>query len=183
MVAKGPGLEKTGVTVNKWAEFTVDTRRAGKAQVHVAALDADCNAVEVITKDNKDGTYSCRYMPKKNIKHTVIVSYGGVAVPNSPFRVSGRALCRIKLLPVTHVLVDTCMLIVKPVYKLSNVSDDLKWPTNTHSHHLHSLSRLTISMVLEDLFFCSFNFYLSTHISTRPNSFLPVQMTGGRVSR
>ena len=90
MVAKGPGLEKTGVTVNKWAEFTVDTRHAGKAQVHVAALDADCNAVEVITKDNKDGTYSCRYMPKKNIKHTVIVSYGGVAVPNSPFRVSGQ---------------------------------------------------------------------------------------------
>ena len=44
----------------------------------------------------------------------------------------GRALCRIKLLPVTHVLVDTWMLTVKPVYKLLNVSDDLKWTTNTH---------------------------------------------------
>ena len=89
VVAKGPGLEKTGVTVNKWAEFTVDTRRAGKTQapLHVAALDADCNPVEVITKDNKDGTYKCRYMPTKNIKHTVVVAYGGVAVPNSPFRV------------------------------------------------------------------------------------------------
>ena len=43
-----------------------------------------------------------------------------------------RALCRIKLLPVTHVLVDTWMLTVKPVYKLSNVFDDLKWATNTH---------------------------------------------------
>ena len=43
-----------------------------------------------------------------------------------------RALCRIKLLPVTHVLVDTWMLTVKPVYKLLNVSDDLKWTTNTH---------------------------------------------------
>ena len=42
------------------------------------------------------------------------------------------ALCRIKLLPVTHVLVDARMLIVKPVYKLSDVSDDLKWATNTH---------------------------------------------------
>ena len=42
------------------------------------------------------------------------------------------ALCRIKLLPVTHVLVDTWMLTVKPVYKLLNVSDDLKWNTNTH---------------------------------------------------
>ena len=43
-----------------------------------------------------------------------------------------RALCWIKLLPVTHVLVDTWMLTVKPVYKLLNVSDDLKWTTNTH---------------------------------------------------
>jgi len=51
---------------------------------------------------------------------------------------SSRALCMIKLLPVTHVLVDAWMLIVKPVYKLSNVSDDLKWDI---SHHLHSLSR------------------------------------------
>ena len=40
--------------------------------------------------------------------------------------------CRIKLLPVTHVLVDTWMFTVKPVYKLLNVSDDLKWTTNTH---------------------------------------------------
>ena len=44
----------------------------------------------------------------------------------------GRALRRIKLLPVTHVLVDTWMLTVKPIYKLLNVSDDLKWTTNTH---------------------------------------------------
>ena len=29
-----------------------------------------------------------------------------------------RALCRIKLLPVTHVLVDMWMLTVKPVHKL-----------------------------------------------------------------
>ena len=32
----------------------------------------------------------------------------------------------IKLLPVTHVLVDTWMLTVKLVNKLSNVPDDLK---------------------------------------------------------
>ena len=48
------------------------------------------------------------------------------------FYTTTRALCRIKLLPVTHVLVDIWMLTVKPVYKLSNVHDDLKWATNTH---------------------------------------------------
>ena len=45
---------------------------------------------------------------------------------------ASRALCRTKLLPVTHGLVDTWTLTVKPVYKLLNVSDDLKWTTNTH---------------------------------------------------
>ena len=43
-----------------------------------------------------------------------------------------RGLCRIQLLPVTHVLVDTQMLTVKLVYKLSNVPDDLKWAKTTH---------------------------------------------------
>lgn len=49
MTAQGPGLEKTGPTVNKWAEFTVDTRKAGKAPLHIAAMDADYNSVEVTT--------------------------------------------------------------------------------------------------------------------------------------
>ena len=41
-------------------------------------------------------------------------------VPNSVrnIHVSSRALCRTKLLPVTHVLMDTWILTVKPVYKL-----------------------------------------------------------------
>ena len=43
-----------------------------------------------------------------------------------------RVLCRTKLLPVTHVLVDIRMLTGKPVYKLSIGPDDLKWTTNTH---------------------------------------------------
>ena len=53
-------------------------------------------------------------------------------------RPDSRALCRIKLLSVTHVLVDTWVLTVKPVYKLLNVSDDLKWTTNTHLLSRHN---------------------------------------------
>ena len=48
-----------------------------------------------------------------------------------------RASCRIKLLPVTHVLVDTWMLTVKLVYEFSDVPDDLKWTTNTHITPVH----------------------------------------------
>ena len=82
-----------------------------------------------------------------------------------------------KLLPVTHVLVDTWMLTVQPVYKHLNMFYDLKWTTNTHvtPFSLTFRAELTISMTY---FFTR----LSTHISTRPYSFLPVQMMSGRVS-
>ena len=75
------------------------------------------------------------------------------------------------------------MLTVKPVYKLSNVPDDLKWATNIHMtlFTLTFKAYLTISMLLKEIFAPSF-FCLSTNISTRPYLFLPVQMTGGRVS-
>ena len=51
----------------------------------------------------------------------------------------------------------TWILTVKLVYELSNVPDDLKWATNTHMtpFTLTFKAKLTISMVLEDLF-CSF---------------------------
>lgn len=91
VIATGPGLQKTGPTVNKWAEFSVDARRAGQAPLHIAAMDADYNPVEVIVRDNKDGTFYCRYMPLRNVRHTIIISYGGVTVPNSPFRVSSKS--------------------------------------------------------------------------------------------
>ena len=62
-----------------------------------------------------------------------------------------------------------------------NVSDDLKWTINTCDIIFTHFQGITTSMVLEDLF-CSFILYPSTHISTRPQWFLPVQMTGGRFS-
>lgn len=44
--------------------------------------------VEAAVKDNGNGTYSCSYVPRKPVKHTAMVSWGGVSIPNSPFRVS-----------------------------------------------------------------------------------------------
>ena len=75
------------------------------------------------------------------------------------------------------------MLTVKPVYKLLNVCDDLKWTTNTRDTIFTHLQGITNNrIILEDLFLLLYVFYPSTHISTRPYSFLPVQMMGGRVS-
>jgi len=78
------------------------------------------------------------------------------------------------------------MLTVKLVYKLSNVPDELKWAKNTH------MTPFTLTFkegITNDIYrfgrlFCFFYSVhnLSTHISTRPYSFLPEQMKGGRVS-
>ncbi|XP_074872775.1 filamin-A isoform X3 [Carettochelys insculpta] len=85
--AHGPGLEKTGVAINKPAEFTVDARSGGKAPLKVQVQDAEGTPLEVGVRDNGDGTYSCSYVPKKAVKHTALVSWGGVNIPSSPFRV------------------------------------------------------------------------------------------------
>ena len=69
------------------------------------------------------------------------------------------------------------MLTVKPVYKLFNVSDDLKWTTNTHvtPFSLTFKAQLTISMVLEDLSLL-LQICLLLEFFTRPPIFLPVHI-------
>ena len=75
------------------------------------------------------------------------------------------------------------MLTGKPVYKLLKVSDDLKWTTNTRDTIFTHLQGITNNIYgFGKPFFAPSFFYPSTHISTRPYSFLPIQMMGGRVS-
>ena len=76
------------------------------------------------------------------------------------------------------------MLTVKPVYKLSNEYDYLKWATNTYDTiytHFQGITNNIYGFGIGRDFFAP-SFLSSTHISTGPYSFLPVQMTGGRVS-
>lgn len=57
---------------------------------HVTCLclqDGEGAPVDVQVKDNGNGTYSCSYTPRKPVKHTAMISWGGVNIPNSPFRV------------------------------------------------------------------------------------------------
>lgn len=83
----GPGVLSNGVTIGKVAEFTVDTRAAGKAPLEVKVSDVFGKPVPVLVKDKSDGTKLCSYTPKTNVPHTVEVNYGGVATQNSPHRV------------------------------------------------------------------------------------------------
>ncbi|KAM4721013.1 filamin-B isoform 2-T2 [Rhinophrynus dorsalis] len=86
--AYGAGLEKNGCIVNTPAEFFVDPTAAGKAPLKIYSQDVEGNPVDIYTKAKPDGTYVCSYNPAKPIKHTVAVTWGGVSVPNSPFRVN-----------------------------------------------------------------------------------------------
>lgn len=112
MKAFGPGLQSSGLAVGKPTEFTVDAKHGGKAPLKIAAQvgrmdqeepgegqhlcssvwlllqDGEGLPVEVQVKDNGNGTYSCSYTPRKPVKHTAMISWGGVNIPNSPFRVS-----------------------------------------------------------------------------------------------
>ena len=88
--AYGPGLETgpNGPVVNQPAEFTVDTSRVGlDAPMKIYAKDSDGNDIPVQVIDNKNGTFTCIYVPEKPQKHTIIVSYGGINIPKSPWRI------------------------------------------------------------------------------------------------
>ncbi|XP_078533930.1 filamin-C isoform X3 [Lissotriton helveticus] len=86
--AFGPGLEPTGCIVDRPAEFTIDARGAGKAELKIYAQDAEGCPLDIKIKDNGDNTFVCVYVPTKAIKHTIIITWGGVNIPNSPFRVN-----------------------------------------------------------------------------------------------
>uniref|UniRef100_A0A8C4YNN5 Filamin B n=1 Tax=Gopherus evgoodei TaxID=1825980 RepID=A0A8C4YNN5_9SAUR len=85
--AYGPGLERTGCIVNNPADFTVETKGAGNAPLKIYAQDAEGSPIDIQVKSNPDGICACSYMPVKPIKHTIAVVWGGVNVPNSPYRV------------------------------------------------------------------------------------------------
>ncbi|XP_034393211.1 filamin-A isoform X4 [Cyclopterus lumpus] len=91
--AFGPGLQSSGLAVGKPTEFTVDAKQGGKAPLKIAAQDGEGAPVEVQIKDNGNGTYACTYTPRKPVKHTAMVSWGGVNIPDSPFRMNIGAGC------------------------------------------------------------------------------------------
>ncbi|XP_074538390.1 filamin-A isoform X4 [Halichoeres trimaculatus] len=91
--AFGPGLQSSGLAVGKPTEFTVDAKQGGKAPLKILAQDGEGSPVDVQVKDNGNGTYACTYTPKKPVKHTAMVSWGGVNIPDSPFRMNIGAGC------------------------------------------------------------------------------------------
>eukprot|EP00095_Tigriopus_kingsejongensis_P006988 maker-scaffold430_size173499-snap-gene-0.40 protein:Tk06988 transcript:maker-scaffold430_size173499-snap-gene-0.40-mRNA-1 annotation:"filamin-a isoform x3" len=82
----GPGVEN-GVNPKETTYFTIDITDAGDAPLDVSILD-DLGQFEPKIVEEAKGIFKCTYQPrKKQHKQTVMVNFGGVAVPGSPFRV------------------------------------------------------------------------------------------------
>ena len=80
--AYGPGLSHG--TVNKPADFIIDTRGAGNGALNLT-VEGPCEA-NIECKDNQDGTCHVSYMPTMPGAYNINILYDGVHIPNSPFQ-------------------------------------------------------------------------------------------------
>lgn len=67
--AFGPGLEPTGVIVNKSTQFTVDARQAGKGSLKIYAQVCPCRIVSMFAFGN-DGSLSLNISPVSRTSFT-----------------------------------------------------------------------------------------------------------------
>lgn len=79
--AYGPGL--SGGPVNRPAEFTIDTKKAGQGGLGVT-VEGPCEAA-INCRDNGDGTCSVAYMPKEVGDYVINITFNDCPVPGSPF--------------------------------------------------------------------------------------------------
>ncbi|XP_029912441.1 filamin-B [Myripristis murdjan] len=83
----GNGVSQNGFLLKRLMEFTVDARCAGDGSLGIQAQSAEGKPVSVEVKSEEPGLHSCFYTPTSPLKHTFFVTWGGVSVPGSPFRV------------------------------------------------------------------------------------------------
>uniref|UniRef100_A0A667XC07 Filamin B n=1 Tax=Myripristis murdjan TaxID=586833 RepID=A0A667XC07_9TELE len=98
VTAKGPGIEPVGNIANKPTYFDIYTAGAGVGDVTAMIRDPQGrqNSVEVMMEDKGDSVYRCTYRPTQAGPHAVAVTFGGVAIPKSPFSVDvgpGECVC------------------------------------------------------------------------------------------
>ncbi|CAL9682624.1 unnamed protein product [Knipowitschia caucasica] len=82
----GPGLGN-GVRAQVPQTFTVDTSKAGMAQLEVLLYGPTGLTEPVSITDNGDGTYTVNYTPALDAPYTIYVKYADQEVPRSPFKI------------------------------------------------------------------------------------------------
>lgn len=81
VTACGPGL--SGGLVDRPAEFTIDTKRAGQGGLGVTVEGPSEAAINC--RDNGDGTCSVAYMPRDAGDYVINITFNDRPVPGSPF--------------------------------------------------------------------------------------------------
>ncbi|CAF4485672.1 unnamed protein product [Rotaria socialis] len=85
--AYGPGLSQG--TVNKPADFIVDTRGAGNGQLAVTVEGPSESKIDY--QDNNDGSCRVTYHPTVSGNYNINILYEGKHIPDSPFHSAVRA--------------------------------------------------------------------------------------------
>jgi len=88
---EGKGVAGECLLVNERASFIVDARNAGTGEVEAWVVDENCEPltdVQCVRRDESDPqVYNCCYRPTAEGRYSVIVTYGHVPVPQSPYKV------------------------------------------------------------------------------------------------
>ena len=84
----GPGVEGGLDTNTPSAEFTVDVTAAGGSGRPVVSVASPEGPIECSCEDNKNGSFSCGYIPTAPGTYTVSVNYGGKPAAKSPYQVN-----------------------------------------------------------------------------------------------
>jgi len=89
VTASGPGLERSGVMVNRKTYFDVHTRNCGTGVVDVAVLDpmGRKDTVRPMVARKSDDNWYVEYTPVVDGPHSVNIFFAGKAIPNSPYPV------------------------------------------------------------------------------------------------
>lgn len=87
VIVTGKGIESNTVEVKKETFFTVNHKSAGVAPLEIKVNDAQGNSIPLQIMEKADGVKDVFYTATSTRPLTVEVNYGGVAVPESPFRV------------------------------------------------------------------------------------------------
>lgn len=155
----GSGI-RNGIPASLPAQFLVDTKDAGFANLDVNIRDPEGNLVHPKIEDNRDGTYNVYYVPEDVGRYTINVLYGGQPVNNSPFNVKVDAIGR----------ADKCQVYGPGLEPLIQVGEDYTITVDTRDAgpgnvtcHIKSANGTDLDIDIEDNNDGTFNIFYTPH--------------------
>ena len=119
--ADGPGLEPKGVEAEKPTHFTIFARGAGKGQPGVVVTNENGQEIaDAVITSAGDGSFNVQYVAMTDGAAQVHVSYGGDAIPESPFCIHIAQALNIEMVQV-HSMIDSCFVREEQTFEVYTV--------------------------------------------------------------